>query len=346
MMNNTISQNSFNQYFNATKELVYLCKYPILSYPLEVLIELTNRCNLNCIYCYKKDILNKNTSELSIESLLTLFEELKTYPKFLLVLEGGEPFMHSKIFDILKLCNEYNIYTDIITNGTLFNDRNIAKLKEVYNKDLFEIQISLDGTSEANKMNRGIVDEKIINGIKKLNQIGIIPRVHSVITNKNYLGIVEFINYLNENVIISSLSLNSPFGKNNIHLKLNEENINYLSKELDLLRSTVNFKINFNLSFINKRCAEAKKTDMNFIKCTALRAKICINHVGDIYPCVFFENNENPIGNINNNSLLNIWNSEQANDFRKKLFESANKCKNCSYSLECVQNCKTQEFDL
>lgn len=333
---------TFNTYFEKTKELVYQNYFDNLTFPLEILIELTNKCNSNCIYCYKKDVLNTAKGEMDLFLFYKVVDEINANSKSLVVLEGGEPFLHSKIFLLLEYLAKHNIYADIITNGRLFTDENISELKKCYNKDLFQLQISLDGLEQSNYFNRLYDGIEVITGIKKLNKIGIVPRIHMVITKYNTNNLIDFLIYINENIVISSLTINIVFGKVNEHLKPAKDVIEKLKKQIHATDGLLNFKVVMNLQRTKYTCnynVNDAVSDEAIFRCTAMRSKICINHEGYVYPCVFFEHKITPFGSIKFKSILDIWNSEMANNFRNKLYTTNDKCLHCSHSSKCVQNC-------
>jgi cyclic pyranopterin phosphate synthase len=111
-------------------------------------ISLTDKCNLNCIYC--------NPARTSIKSIprndiLSFDENLRLINIFVnkfginkLRFTGGEPFARKGIMDFFKqlapVINEHTIYTGITTNGTLLKD----KLSLLYEYQIQNLNISLD----------------------------------------------------------------------------------------------------------------------------------------------------------------------------------------------------------
>lgn len=94
-------------------------------------LQLSNvACNIKCKHCYldcHQDIKKKNF--LSIEKIT---EELKVDFKDLkrIYLTGGEPFLHPKINEIIKLSLK-KAEVIICTNGTLVNEKKIKNIKNI-----------------------------------------------------------------------------------------------------------------------------------------------------------------------------------------------------------------------
>ena len=57
---------------------------------------------------------------------------------------------------------------------------------------------------------------------------------------------------------------------------------------------------------------------------------ICTNSSGDIHMCYFYDK----IGNLKEDRLIDVWNSDKANNIRKKI----NKCTitHCWFRLNCL----------
>lgn len=127
-----------------------------------VVIMLTHRCNLNCIYCYQKYKTAKNiTLEIAkqiVDSEVQKYRVSNDPDGIRFDLFGGEPFL---MFDLIKiLCNYIwgtttDIKTDIYitTNGTLLDDDKKQWLKE--NNDKIHIIMSVDGKDDVQEFNRG-----------------------------------------------------------------------------------------------------------------------------------------------------------------------------------------------
>ena len=109
---------------------------------LNLIIELTQKCNLQCTYCYQEDWSKSDKISLdTIEKILVYTRnclESKNYTKLSVNFIGGEPLVESEllilIYDKLKLlCDELAIkfQIDIDTNGVLLTREFLSKLDNV-----------------------------------------------------------------------------------------------------------------------------------------------------------------------------------------------------------------------
>jgi len=121
---------------------------------MEISFKITNKCNLNCSYCYQKN--DKKSGVLTETKIINALAEAKNIGGFdKLSIYGGEAFLYPDIIDfIIKNFIKINGYYNeifIYTNGTLFSDK-IKDILVKYKK--MKVQISLDGNEFAHNANR------------------------------------------------------------------------------------------------------------------------------------------------------------------------------------------------
>lgn len=106
-------------------------------YVAGVYVEITSICNLRCIHCYNDS--GKEKNEISVEAFQNILEAYNN-TEFSLAISGGEPLLHPKFWELVKLAKEKGI-SDIliITNGTQITE-DIAKKLAEYD---ISVQISL-----------------------------------------------------------------------------------------------------------------------------------------------------------------------------------------------------------
>lgn len=108
-----------------------------------VLVELTYRCNLDCVFCYND--LRRAGRPLSREQYLTLLDELAALQVMNLVLSGGEPTTHPDFFAIGARARELGFVVRIKTNGHGLGPSVAQRLaREV---EPFMLEVSLHGAA-------------------------------------------------------------------------------------------------------------------------------------------------------------------------------------------------------
>jgi radical SAM protein with 4Fe4S-binding SPASM domain len=105
------------------------CRKAFKSYGLSsILWNVTYQCDLKCWHCYIGDPKNKK-DELNTEQAKKLISTLGDMNVPLLFMTGGEPLLRKDIFDLIKLCKEYDITTVLSSNGLLITKEVARKLR-------------------------------------------------------------------------------------------------------------------------------------------------------------------------------------------------------------------------
>ena len=113
-----------------------------LKAPFVVGLQITGYCNLACQYCYAS---NASRQHLALEDAINVSRELLDLGIFSISIEGGEPLLHPKWYEITKPIADAGIEVALITNGTLCDDGILDKLDDLSDSsEFFTIQVSLD----------------------------------------------------------------------------------------------------------------------------------------------------------------------------------------------------------
>ena len=79
-------------------------KLQLDSHPVRLRMELTNECNLRCIFCYKSYFNNPQKDHMSLESFKSLSSFLRS-AKFLTFFTKSEPLLAKNLFPALEHCS-------------------------------------------------------------------------------------------------------------------------------------------------------------------------------------------------------------------------------------------------
>ncbi len=116
--------------------------------PLWLLLELTYRCPLHCVYCSNPTNYTRHMNELSTETWTRVMREAREIGAAQLGFSGGEPLMRDDLEVLVKEARSLGFYTNLITSGVGLNEKRIATLRE---NGLDHIQLSFqDSTRELN----------------------------------------------------------------------------------------------------------------------------------------------------------------------------------------------------
>jgi len=113
---------------------------------LTFVLELTQRCNNNCQYCYNvwKADPDYPSQEMSAENWKTVIDKISAESKLRqIALSGGEPTLHPGFFDILEHLQTKHAYLTLITNGTTLTPHVITRCIKLGIKT-FEVPLLAD----------------------------------------------------------------------------------------------------------------------------------------------------------------------------------------------------------
>src|SRR5215470_14921746 len=106
--------------------------------PLQCSLYVTDRCNLDCVYCTEYD---NSRSHPSIDDLKKWVRKIRELGTMRIALVGGEPLTHSDIVELVRYCRELGFATSLTTNGFLLTHKLVVELEKA---GLQVMQISVD----------------------------------------------------------------------------------------------------------------------------------------------------------------------------------------------------------
>ncbi|MFP4117178.1 MAG: radical SAM/SPASM domain-containing protein [Candidatus Aenigmatarchaeota archaeon] len=103
--------------------------------PISIHLDPTNRCSLNCVFCWQRSHERKgwiNYEELEEEKLLKLVDEaVELGVEHWLLSGGGEPLLRTETaVKVMEKIKEHGMHGDVITSGTTIDEEHVRKLVE------------------------------------------------------------------------------------------------------------------------------------------------------------------------------------------------------------------------
>jgi pyrroloquinoline quinone biosynthesis protein E len=114
--------------------------------PLWLLLELTYRCPLHCVYCSNPTDLASTGQELGTDEWLRVLREARALGAVQLGLSGGEPLARDDLEPIVAEAHALGFYTNLITSGVGLTEARIRALKAA---GLDHIQLSFQDSGRA-----------------------------------------------------------------------------------------------------------------------------------------------------------------------------------------------------
>jgi MoaA/NifB/PqqE/SkfB family radical SAM enzyme len=220
---------------------VYLKWRSLLAFrdkPFVLTLAITTHCNLSCKMCmhHERYVKTGKQSHMDLSLFKNIIDEVK--PNFVnLTPDAGEPFMHPKIFSMIKYSKERGVRVEIATNGTLLQ----RDYDKIIDSGLDILKISIDGSTDETytkirgenyltEIKKGIILLNASKAKNKLNNLSI--RFNFVILQDNYREISDMISLAHElnvktisfmrPIIFESLEGNSTIGSETIFDEIND----------------------------------------------------------------------------------------------------------------------------
>lgn len=114
--------------------------------PLWLLLELTYRCPLHCVFCYNPTDFSQVAAELDTGDWLRVLREARALGAVQLGLSGGEPLARTDLTVIVAEAHRLGFYTNLTTSGIGLTEERLAALKDA---GLDHIQLSFQDSSRA-----------------------------------------------------------------------------------------------------------------------------------------------------------------------------------------------------
>lgn len=261
------------------------------TYPFLVQLNITNRCNSKCQYCYAK-YYSRSANDLSFEKIKRIIDELEKNWVFRINLLGGEPLLRDDIDDIIQHIKSKHIKAAMTTNGILAPN----KMDTIKKLDL--VCFSLDGRKENNDKNRGPgMFDKTMAGIEECIKAGVKIQLSSVLS-KHTVHDVDYMVDLAQNLgcQVGFTTLTSQVRENCLqeHNMTPEEKdirnafkriIEHIRARRPVLFSRKSYEYALTWPDYSMDVLCGKKPHFKTAKCYAGRYFCIIDYNGDVFPC-------------------------------------------------------------
>ena len=153
-----------------------------LRIPVSGMMELTRRCNLECVHCYQKGL---RDCELPADLAVTTIGELAEAGTLFLTLTGGEPLMHPDFGAIYLAARKRGLIVSVFTNGTLVSTEHL-RLWRRFPPRLVEISLygAVAETHDAVTGQEGSFDRALA-AVRRLLDCGVSIGLKTVILRRN-----------------------------------------------------------------------------------------------------------------------------------------------------------------
>lgn len=289
--------------------------------PMAISIEPTTACNLGCPECPSGlKQFTRPTGNIKPDTNQKIIDQLSPQLQYINYYFQGEPFIHPKFLDLVKLAKQKGIYVLTSTNAHFISPSKAIKIVE---SGLDELIVSIDGTTQdvyedyrVHGQLSKVIDalENLKQAKESLNSSFPIVSLQFLVTSKNEHQI-EDLNALKERYKADKVLLKT------IQVYDYENGHRLLPKNQKYSRY--------------KRLKNGKITLKNKMSnhCWRMWSTCVFTWDGKIVPCCFDKDANHLMGDLSKNQFKQIWRSGIYSDFRNRLLknrESINICQNCS----------------
>lgn len=272
-----------------------------------VTIELLNYCNSACIHCYLQ---NTIPQENKFENVLKIIDQSVEAGAMQITLTGGEPLLHPKIVEIIKYIKSKGVAINLLTSlnvkrGEWFECISLCD----------KVGVSLYGGSK---------------------------NIHDQITriNGSFDNMRDNLNYLISKKVFVTLNIT-----------IMNENVDDVSNMINFAKQTTEqYRLNYflhgtmsqkhqigydKIRSLKKMLISNDNTNTlsEQFKCTAGSSSLWVDTDLNVFPCVFFRKQ---IGNLFNQTLLDIWNNSDVLSIIKQTSNTDfKKCQACELKYIC-----------
>jgi uncharacterized protein len=332
--------------------------------PSAVYFNPTERCNLNCSYCYIPEDMRRNGGQMSEEELIRALGILKEYFSTTLpegrlpqvVFHGSEPMLaREAVFaGIEKYKGDFNF--GVQTNGTLLDDASI----EFLTSRGIGIGLSLDGHEQTvadltrkNWAGEGFFS-KTVTTLKKLNGY---PNYNVIctVTTQNMEFLTEIVNFLHE--------MEVPIGMLNpvrctrqgardikpVDADLSSHYLKALDQTYELYEKTGRKLViaNFANVLVSIVAPLARRLMCDISPCGGGRCFLALGAKGDLFPCSEFVGvPEFNGGNLFRDNISEVLETEAFKRVTGRKVEDITPCSACAVRHFCGSPCPAEAHEM
>ncbi len=311
-------------------------------------IEITGKCNLNCVYCYNSQFNDKKKiiKERSTGYVKKLINEACKMGCEKITFSGGDPFLRDDIFEIIEHCTKLKVH--ILTNGKILTNNFIKKLSHY--PQIEEIKVTLDGFEGHNKLRKGSNYKDIIGSVKALKKKQMKVVINTEVTEINLSEMPRLYQVLKE-LKVDRWRVDLPFilgryRENYKNFRLPDFK-NFILTFKDILIDYLENKPSFEFELFNVFKSEINST--NLIKfnrdihpCDYRSGSFPIRPNGDM---IFCPSMDMPMSNfIKEGGLENAIDKKYGNKFYDIKISDIKECQNCRYLKLCGTGCRVDSY--
>jgi radical SAM/SPASM domain protein of ACGX system len=312
---------------------------------------ITAKCDQNCIHCYTKDSrtyrqeienqLSFNDCKKVIDSFSEFCNKIEAKPH--ITFTGGDPLLCEDFFDIIEYARHFGITISILGNPNHLTEDVLLKLKE---NGVRSYQISIDGLEKIHDSIRGKgsfnISIKALENLKKYNIRTVVMFTLSKQNADDLIPVMNLVSELKVDAFAFARVCGLGKGKNletftaqeyrGILLNAYEEEKKLILKGSKTLFNKKDPLWVLLLTELGEFHPNPQSTEKIYSGCPIGCRSFTILSDGTAFACRRFYS---PIGKVTEQSIEDIFLSEELDKYRNINFEKCSKCSLFAYCRGC-----------
>ncbi len=297
--------------------------------PLDVSMELTHYCNLDCIHCYVVNRNRRDPLELTAEQWAEVLDQLAEAGTLRVTFTGGEVLTRPDWYQILSHARERSFSIELLTNGVLLGPHEADLLTDVAP---WEVGVSLYADKAEDHdavVRRDGAFDRSMRAIELLQERGIKVRIKSVlmsVTFEHYQGLIELARRLGTRLSIDpTLTARNDGSTDNLRYGIT----------IDQFKAVLTDPVvpSDALKFDTAQLEATRQLKLGRTVCQAGVTMCNVDPVGRVLPCMQWLQ---PAGDLKDQRFLTIWNeSPVLLAAAKAVGSEIPECRDCRYLALC-----------
>ena len=312
-----------------------------LAAPETIHFSVTGRCDQACAGCFYSARPGSDVE--ARDAPFSLFEKVVAEAGkarvFQMALGGGEPLLHSRIVEMVRLARQHGIVPNLTTNGNRLTRDVAAALKEA---GLGQVQISLNGATEDTNRQTRPNFQATMAAIEACRQVGLPWGPNFLVTRSN-LAELEAVIRLGQRLGAASVNILRPKPPTTESDWLERESLGAgdhraIARVLRRLRGKTGdtrITVDASLTFLLTDRSPEELYRAGAWGCSAARRFVTITQDGAVLPCSHVRWSD-----VGEGDFMHAWReSEVFARFRAQEDTMRGPCRACSY-LELCKGCR------
>lgn len=312
-----------------------------------VTVNLTNRCNLACPFCYNA---RRHSPELDVELLMDGIERGRSViaDNASFIILGGEPLL-----DIERFCTAakraeeiFSTPTLVSTNGTLLDEHNVGRLQE----RRLQVQVSLDSPfPQAHDDLRGQgVYARAVAGIRRLKAASVYTMLSMVYARDSLAQLEAYLELALELGVDEARFIPMrAIGGGVAQVELRPNQLDALQRVLDILERRPELGRLLARDYFSI-LATALRYSSPRTSCGLGRKFVFIDADGSVYPCPNHVRPDQCAGNLRHDELAQLVREAPVFCAARRRFQVTQyqRCMTCAFRYWCAGDCRGEVLAL